>query len=174
MGKTRILAQTALMVALMCVCAWISIPFGAQPFTMQTFAVFVAAALLGAKGGLIVVMIYILLGCAGLPVFSAMQGGLGIVLGNTGGYMLGFVFIALIVGIAAQKFSGTWALILSMVLGTAVCYAFGTAWYMALYTSHGAGTLASVLLTCVVPFIIPDVLKMLLAVTVVKRIKKLI
>ena len=173
MEKTKRLAQMALMVALMSVCAWISIPFGAQPFTMQTFAVFVSAALLGAKGSAAAVLAYILLGAVGLPVFSAMQGGIGIVLGNTGGYMVGFIFTALIVGFAAERFSSSWALMLSMIMGTAACYAFGTAWYMLMYAAHsGSAGLVSVLMTCVFPFIVPDVLKMLLALTVIKRIRR--
>ena len=176
MKKSVQTARISLMVALMAICAWISIPLGVQPFTMQTFAVFVAAGLLGAKGACWAVLSYMLLGAVGLPVFSGMQGGIGVLLGNTGGYVVGFVFIALIEGWAAEKYRRSpRALVLSMVLGTLVCYAFGTAWYVLAYLSHsgGAGVLG-VLTMCVFPFVIPDIVKMLLALAVIKRVSRLI
>lgn len=164
-------AYIALMVALMAICSWISIPM-AVPFTLQTFAVFVAAGLLGVKRGVLAVVVYILLGAVGLPVFSNMQGGIGILMGQTGGYIVGFVFLAAIEGWVAQRFKGNYAaLFISMIVGTAVCYAFGTAWFMQVYMSaKGPVGLMTVLGWCVFPFIIPDIAKMLLALVVIRRV----
>ncbi|MGI6028600.1 MAG: biotin transporter BioY [Candidatus Heteroscillospira sp.] len=170
-SRSREAAYIALMTALIAICAWISIPT-AVPFTMQTFAVFVAAGLLGAKRSALAIIVYMLLGAAGLPVFNGMQGGMGILLGKTGGYIVGFIFLALIEGWTAQKFRGnSAALFVSMLLGTAVCYAFGTVWFMQVYmSSTGAVGLMTVLGWCVFPFIIPDICKMLLALVVIRRV----
>ncbi|MBP5250511.1 MAG: biotin transporter BioY, partial [Lachnospiraceae bacterium] len=98
----------AMMAAIMAVCAWITIP-AAVPFTLQTFAVFLAICVLGGKNGTIAVFVYILLGAVGLPVFSGFKGGVGVLLGNTGGYIIGFLFSALVMwlleGIFGRKFS---------------------------------------------------------------------
>jgi len=169
--KTTEIAYIALMTALIAVCAWISIPT-TVPFTMQTFAVFVAAGLLGPRRGVIAVVVYMLLGAAGLPVFNGMQGGLGVLLGRTGGYMVGFIFIALIEGFTARKTGRRpLPLLLAMIAGTAVCYAFGTAWFMYVYASTtGPVGLTAVLGWCVFPFILPDLCKMLLALVVIRRV----
>ncbi len=164
-------AYIALMTALIAICAWISIPT-AVPFTLQTFAVFVAAGLLGAKRSMLAVIVYILLGAVGLPVFNGMQGGMGILLGKTGGYIVGFIFLALIEGWTSRRFKGnTVALFVSMLVGTAVCYTFGTFWFMRVYmASTGPVALATVLGWCVFPFIVPDIVKMLLALVVIRRV----
>ena len=124
---------------LMVICTWISIPM-AVPFTLQTFAVFFSVGMLGGKKGTIVVLVYLLLGLIGLPVFSGFMGGIGKLLGNTGGYIMGFVFSALTMWAMERLFGRkTWVLGISMVLGLIVCYAFGTAWFMAVYAGN-AGT----------------------------------
>lgn len=91
--KTRDMALIAAFAAVITVCAWISVP-AAVPFTLQTFAVFLAVGLLGGKRGTIAVAVYILLGAVGVPVFSGFNGGLGALLGITGGYILGFLAAA--------------------------------------------------------------------------------
>lgn len=172
---TYALCCTALGAALMAVCAWISIP-ATVPFTLQTFAVFLVTGLLGLKCGTLSVLVYLLLGAVGLPVFAGFQGGVGSLLGVTGGYLIGFLFTALTVGLMT-KYLGRSLMVLigSMVLGLALCYAFGSAWFLALYTrSTGAITIASVLSTCVLPFLIPDAVKIALAVILVKRLEKVI
>lgn len=174
--KTIDLTMIALSAALMAVCAWITIPAPAPfvPFTMQTFAVFLAVGLLGGKRGTIAVVVYILLGAIGLPIFSGMKGGLGVLLGTTGGYILGFLFSALLMWMI-EHFLGhkTWVLALSMVLGLAVCYGFGTIWYMVVYTNtNGAVAIGTVLGWCVTPFILPDLIKIGLALLLTKRLKR--
>lgn len=171
--KTRDLALCALFAALIAVCAWIAIP-ASVPFTLQTFAVFAALGLLGGKRGTIAVAVYLLLGTVGLPVFSGFQGGIGALLGTTGGYLLGFLLAALIVwGMEALFGEKASVFILSAVLGMLVCYAFGTAWYLVVYArTKGAVSLATVLGWCVTPFLLPDAVKIALAVLLRGRLKR--
>ena len=161
---TRDLAVIAMGVALIAVCSWISIPL-AIPFTMQTFAVCLIAALFGLKRGMWTVLCYILLGAMGAPVFSGFMGGLGVLLGNTGGYIAGFLFTALIVGLAVAKFGRSLpVLIISMAIGILVCYVFGTAWFMVVYAKKtGPIGLGSALSWCVFPYLLPDAVKIALA-----------
>lgn len=171
--KTKDLALCALFAALIAVCAWISIP-ATVPFTLQTFAIFAALGLLGGKRGTVAVAVYLLLGAIGVPVFAGFQGGIGALLGTTGGYLLGFLLTALIVwGMEAHFGSKTGVFLLSAVLGMLVCYAFGTAWYLVVYArTKGAISLATALGWCVVPFLIPDAVKIALAVLLRGRLKR--
>ena len=171
--KTKDLALCALFAALIAVCAWISIP-ATVPFTLQTFAIFAALGLLGGKRGTVAVAVYLLLGASGVPVFAGLQGGIGALLGTTGGYLLGFLLTALIVwGMEARFGSKTGVFLLSAVLGMLVCYAFGTAWYLVVYArTKGAISLATALGWCVVPFLIPDAVKIALAVLLRGRLKR--
>ncbi len=171
--KTKDLALCALFAALIAVCAWISIP-ATVPFTLQTFAIFAALGLLGGKRGTAAVAVYLLLGAIGVPVFAGFQGGIGALLGTTGGYLLGFLLTALIEwGMEARFGSKTGVFLLSAVLGMLVCYAFGTAWYLVVYArTKGAISLATALGWCVVPFLIPDAVKIALAVLLRGRLKR--
>ena len=127
------LTYMAVCAALIAVCSWISVP-AAVPFTLQTFAVFCVLGLLGGKRGTVSILVYILLGAIGLPVFSGFNGGIGALLGTTGGYIIGFIFVGLIYWGAEKLFGTKLAVrIAAMVLGLAVCYAFGTAWFMLVY-----------------------------------------
>ena len=170
---TKEMVLTAMLTAVMAVCSWISVP-AEIPFTLQTFAVFCAVGLLGGRNGLSSILVYILLGAIGIPVFAGPSGGIGIILGNTGGYIVGFVFIALICWLTEKLFgSGLIVRIISMLVGLAVMYAFGTAWYIFLYTKNtGDVSLIQVMKWCVTPFVIPDLIKLALAVILTDRIKK--
>lgn len=171
--RTLDLVYMAVCAALICVCTWISIP-AVVPFTMQTFAVFAALELLGAKRGSVSVLLYILLGAVGLPVFSNFRGGLGVLFGMTGGYIVGFVFICLVYAAALKLLgSGRWVRIAALVLGLFVCYAFGTIWFINVYTAKsGPISIGTALSMCVFPFIIPDCIKLFLAMLVSGRVKK--
>ncbi|NLL76838.1 MAG: biotin transporter BioY [Clostridiales bacterium] len=174
-SKTYDMVYIAVFAVLMAICSWISIPTYV-PFTLQTFAVFLTVGVLGGKRGTWAVLVYILLGAIGIPVFSGFSGGMAILLGNTGGYIIGFLFIALIMW-GAEKLLGrkTWVLVTAMVLGLIVCYAFGTVWFMMAYTrSTGPVGLGMVLGWCVFPFIIPDIIKIALALLLSKRLSKAI
>lgn len=174
-GKARVIdiALTALMSALIAVCSWISLPIGQVPFTLQTFAVFAAVCLLGTKRSVISVLVYILLGAVGVPVFAGFKGGLGALLGTTGGYIVGFIFLALISGLIIDKFGEKlYVMCIALVLGLIVCYAFGTAWFMFVYMRDtGSVGLVTVLGWCVFPYIIPDLAKMALAIAISKGVK---
>ena len=161
--SARSMAYIGLCAALMAVCAWICIP-ATVPFTMQTFAVLLGCGLLGGKRGAAAVLVYLLLGAAGLPVFSGFRGGLGVLLGTTGGYLVGFVLLTLIIAFAQARWGqGQWVFVLSAAVGLLVCYAFGTAWFLVVYTRTGAITLGVVLAKCVLPFLLPDAVKLALA-----------
>ena len=94
-SKAYDLVLIALFAALMALCAWVTVPY-AVPFTMQTFGVFLALLLLGGKRGTICMAVYLLLGAVGLPVFSGFRGGVGALVGSTGGYLVGFIVSALL------------------------------------------------------------------------------
>lgn len=160
---------TAMFAALIAVCSILSIPIGSVPVTLQTFAVCLSAALLGWKCGVLSVLVYILLGAAGLPVFAGMAGGVGVLIGPTGGYIVGFLPTAALIGLVAER-SGRRALplALSMIGGVLICYAVGTAWFTAV-TARGIG---ESLLLCVVPFLIPDALKIAAAMLLSNRLYK--
>ncbi len=161
---TKDIAYAAMGVALITVCSWISIP-ATVPFTLQTFAVCLVTALFGLRLGLWTVACYILLGLVGAPVFSGFKGGFGALLGTTGGYIVGFLFTALVVGLAVDRLGRKVpVLILSMVAGILLCYTFGTAWFVIVYTkSKEAITVGTALAWCVIPYLIPDAVKIVLA-----------
>lgn len=162
-------ALTSLMTALTVVSAWVSIPFGVVPVTLQTFVIYVSSATLGTKKATVSVLVWLLLGCIGLPVFSGFRGGFGVLLGATGGYAAGFVFISLIAGIIINRFGRKMhVLIIAFLTGTVICYLAGTMWYMFVYLEGKAA--GSVLATCVLPFIIPDILKITAAAFVSKAV----
>ena len=171
----RGMTHVALGAVLIAVCSWITVP-SAVPFTLQTFAVFAVCALLGGKRGLCAVALYMLLGAAGLPVFSGFGAGVGALLGPTGGYILGFAFTALSMwGVEAKFGEALPARIAGMALGLALCYAFGTAWFMAVYArTNGPIALGAALSMCVFPFILPDIAKMALAILISARLKPLL
>lgn len=175
MDRRRIydMAYIGVFTVLITICSWISIPT-AIPFTLQTFAVFLAVSILGGKRGTTSVVIYVLLGAIGVPVFAEFTGGIGIILRNTGGYIIGFIFAALVMWLTESMFGRKlWVQGISMVLGMIVCYAFGTAWFMFIYMRDtGAVGLSTVLGWCVVPFIIPDAVKITLALTLSSMLKK--
>ena len=170
--RTRDLTYIALFAVLMAVCAWITIPM-TVPFTLQIFAVFAALATLGGRRGTYTAAVYLLLGAVGLPVGAGFQGGLGWLLGTTGGYIVGFLCIALIYWlITARPGESLPVSIAASVLGLLVCYLFGTAWFMAVYArSTGPVGIMTALGWCVFPYVVPDLLKLVLAVTLSQRVK---
>lgn len=165
--KIRTMTRCAMLAALMAVCAWISVPMGELAVSLQSFALFLTLGLLGGRLGSVTVLVYLLLGAAGAPVFTGFRGGIGAVLGPTGGYLWGFLGAALVYW-ALEKRLPQW---LGMVAGMAVCYTCGTVWYSFAY---GQGQLWPVLMTCVVPYLIPDAIKIVLALPLSQRLKKLV
>lgn len=174
-NKTRDIVFIGIFAALIAICSWISIPT-TVPFTLQTMGVFTAVGLLGGKRSSLAVLVYILLGLVGLPVFAGFSGGVGVLFGTTGGYIIGFLASALLMwGMETVCGRGKIALAVSMVLGLVVCYAIGTLWFMAVYAkTSGAVGLGTVLGWCVIPFIIPDLIKIGIALLLTERFRKVI
>lgn len=173
-NKTKDIIFIALCAVLIAVCSWISIPT-LIPFTMQTFAVYFTLNFLGGKKGTVSVCIYLLLGIIGLPVYANGTAGIGIVMGTTGGYMIGWIFSGLIMWIL-EKVIGRkmWAQAISMLAGLIVCYTMGTAWFMVVYArTIGEVGLWAALGWCVIPFIIPDLAKLGLALWLSQRLRKI-
>lgn len=167
--RTVDIVYIALFAAIMAICSWISIPT-VVPFTLQTFGVFLTIGLLGGKRGTAAVLVYLLLGLVGAPVFAGFKGGAGVLMGSTGGYIIGFALSALVMW-AMERIHRKWALPLSMVVGLVVMYAFGTVWFALVYTHTSFG---AALMTCVVPYLLPDAAKIVLACLLVSRLKRYI
>ena len=162
--RTRDMTYIALMAVVISVCSWLSIPMTIS-FTMQTFAVFLAVLLFGSARGMLSILLYIALGAVGLPVFSSFGGGVGVLIGPTGGYIIGFLAAGL-AGISQKK---RFAVPLA-VLAMAICYFAGTLWYV-----HCTGVgFAAAFSGCVLPFILPDTVKITLAFLLAGRLKKLV
>lgn len=159
----REISRIAFSVGLISVCAWITVPIGSIPFTLQTLAVALVGALLGSKRAVAAVSVYILLGLVGIPVFSGGKAGPVALFGPTGGYLFGFLFLAFLPGLfkrgPKRKQLKYLLLFVSMILGEAICYFFGTVWFLCL--NHCTVEYAFSL--CVLPFLLPDLIKFALA-----------
>lgn len=170
MRKTYDLVLAAVCAALITVCSWISLNIGDIPFTLQTFGILLVLYSVGGKRGTVSIVVYILLGAVGVPVFSGFKGGPAALAGPTGGFIIGFVVSSLIywlidsLWLAKFKKSNTSKLIISVVEGLVfevVLYIFGVAWFMFVYTRNtGKIGLGAVLSMCVIPFLIPDAVKL--------------
>ncbi len=176
---SRDIAYISLFVALICVSAWISIPWGNAgiSFTLQLFTVCLTGIMLGTKRGFLAVLAYVLLGMIGVPVFSGFTSGITV----TTGYIVGFIFTELCIGLISdltKKFSlkqRIFLLMLAGIIGIVICYAFGTAWFVVFMGNKGKTIMLSYALgVCVVPYIIPDLLKLSASVVVALRLAKII
>lgn len=177
----------ALFAAVIAVCSWIAIPISEISITLQTMGVCMAAGFLGWKRGVICVLSYILLGVCCVPVFSGFKSFYALIASPSAGYVFGFLFTALIVGITSDKMhligkrvSGKAAkqvvqliiLALSMAVGVAVCYFFGTLWFMVIYKGSVTTSNLQIALTyCVYPYILPDLVKIVLSTFLVNYLK---
>ncbi|HCT93043.1 MAG TPA: biotin transporter BioY [Lachnospiraceae bacterium] len=162
MKKTTVYQMTAmaLMAALMCVVGPMSVPIGPIPISFTNFVIYLAVWLLEGQAAAVSYCVYLLIGAVGLPVFSGYSGGLGKLAGPTGGYLIGFIFMAMICSIVTQWTNYHMVFSMAgMVLATAVAYGFGTLWFML----QAKATLAYSLMTCVVPFIPGDLVKIFVA-----------
>ena len=160
--RTKQMVLIALMTAVTCVLGPLSIPlpFSPVPISLTNFAIFLAIFVLGMKSGTISFIIYLLLGAVGVPVFSSFRGGFQVLAGPTGGYLIGFIFLALIMGFALEHFDRKLVpTIIGMIIGMAVCYAFGTVWLAKLLSlSFKEG-----LMMGVIPYLPGDAAKIIIA-----------
>lgn len=171
--KTKEIVVCGLFASITAVLSQISIPlpFTTVPLTMQVFAVMLCGMLLGPKLGFISQLIYVLVGAIGIPIFAQMMGGFGIIVGPTGGFILSFPIVALISGYFSSNYKTKLFTIVGMLLGLVTSYLIGTAQFC-LITKM---SFISGLMACVIPFIILDILKIVLACitgfSISKRIK---
>jgi biotin transport system substrate-specific component len=161
------------MTAVTCVLAPLSLPIGPVPISLTNLAIYFALYILGMKKGTISYIVYLFIGLVGVPVFSGFTGGPAKLIGPTGGYLIGFVFMAMIAGIFIDKFKGKMVpSMVGMILGTLVCYGFGTAWL----AYQGQMNFKAALLAGVIPFIPGDLIKMVLAAVfgpqIIKRLRR--
>ncbi len=176
--STKQLAMIALMTALTCVLAPLSIPIGPVPISFTNFVIYLALYLLGWKKGTISYIIYLLIGMVGIPVFSGFTGGLGKLAGPTGGYLAGFILMALIAGFFIEKFSENKpshiaVCVISMIVATAVCYLFGTVWFVQVYAgSETPYTYSAAMAACVYPFIPGDLVKIIAAAIIGPQLRR--
>ena len=168
------MALCGLFSALLVICAWISIPLADIAVTLQTFGVFLCLGTLGGKRGSIAILVYLLLGAVGLPVFSGFRGGFGALLGTTGGYIFGFMLTSLVYWILTSLKDTPITRLIAMVLGMLLCYGCGSWWYMHQYLSSGSLTLGLVLMKCVIPYLIPDAIKLTLAWILTGKLKRFV
>lgn len=154
------MAITAVMAAVTCVVSPFSINVGPIPISLCTLALYLSVYLLGWKRGAVSCLVYILLGLVGMPVFSNFSGGFAKVAGPTGGYIVGYIPLVLLAGLFVAKFDHRALQFLGMVLGTAVLYAFGTAWFCV----QSQTPLAEAMGMCVFPFLPGDLMKMAVAI----------
>ncbi len=170
-ANTKEMTLMGLMTAIICIIAPFSIvlPFSPIPLSMGTLAIYFCVIILGMKRGIICVSIYLLLGLVGLPVFSGFTGGIGKLFGPTGGYMIGYLFLALICGIFVDKFSNKLILCtFGMLLGTFVCYLFGTLWL----AYQASLSFSQALFSAVIPFLPGDILKLIIAMLIGFQIRR--
>jgi len=167
--STRSAVLIGLMAALMCICGPFSIPIGPVPIALTNLVIYVAALLLGAKRGTLSCLIYLLLGFVGLPVFAGFTGGIAKLVGPTGGYLIGYLLTAFISGFFADKFGNHKGFVfLGLLLGTLTLYLFGSLWL----SFQAQLSFFKALSIGVFPFILGDLLKMILAIFLANAIKK--
>ena len=158
--STRAMVYTALLTAVLCAVAPMTISIGPIPLSLATLVMYIAAATLSWKNGLLSVVLYVALGAIGLPVFSNFEGGFHKIAGVTGGFIIGYIPLSIVVGIISDRFSANRLLeILGMVIGTALLYVCGLVWFM-LQTGANLG---SALMVCVLPFLVGDAIKITIA-----------
>lgn len=176
--KSKNIVYTALMAALICIIAPLSIPLaGGVPISLATLAVMLSGSLLGKKWGTLSVGIYLILGCIGIPVFAGYSSGFSNVFGPTGGYLLGYLVLAFMTGWLyhaygkkLEKGKKLIVLVLSILLGEVLLYALGTLWFM--FVSK-MGLMAS-LVYCVIPFIPGDIFKIIVTCILTVSLEKAI
>ncbi len=169
--STKSLTFTALLAAIICVLSPIAINIGPIPLSFGTLAIYIASSLIDMKHGVAAVVVFVALGAVGVPVFTNWTGGFGRIAGPTGGYIIGYISMAFIIGLIVDRLNKhIWAYPVAMTVGTAVLYLFGTAWFMI----QSGADLASALLACVVPFLIGDALKIVASTLLCFRLRRLV
>lgn len=156
----RMQVLCALFAAFCAVCSQLTIPIQPVPITLGTFAVLLAGGFLGSRYGLMSIVIYLLLGAAGVPVFSMMRSGISVIMGPAGGFIIGFAVMAFVTGLISENFGYDFkTMVLASLCGTLGCYILGISWFIFL---TGTGIWSAFIL-CMLPFLPGDLAKILLA-----------
>ena len=172
-NKTQSLALSGLCIAMTAVCSWISIPVPGTsvPINLATFAVILSGLILGRKYGAISMAVFLLLGSIGVPVFHGFTGGFAIVAGPTGGFLFGYIALAMITGNYAGNSKTGY--IVAVLFGELVLYVFGTLWFVFVSGSGlSVASLTAAVAACVLPFLPGDAVKAILAYLVYNRLKR--
>ena len=172
--KIKNIIITGMNVCILTVCSWIKFPL-LVPITLQTLGVFLISGIFNFKISFTSLIIYIILGMLGLPVFSSLEGGLGVVLGPTGGYILSFIFVPIIIAVCRKFLKGKEFIRcgLSLFFSQLLIYLMGTLWFVLVYLKEGEQYFFTALLTTVVPFLIFDMIKIIISNIIIIRIKKI-
>ena len=178
------LVLIAISAALITVCSWISIPLGPVPFTLQTMAILAVMLTCGGRRGPISILVYLVMGACGIPVFAGFKGGVTSIIGPTGGFLVGFLIAGLIYWLLEKLIFKklmtstvkTWIFgAINSVIFEVVLYIVGVIWFMTVYAAKtGPIGLGAVMTMCVIPFIIPDIVKLIAAVIIGERARKLV
>lgn len=171
--EVKNMVMIALFAALMCVLAPFALPIGPVPMSLISLILYFSVYIQGWKKTIISYGAYLALGVAGVPVFTNFEGGVGKLAGPTGGYLVGFFAMIMIMGVFMRTSLENRKIMkgihfVGMVLGTLVAYAFGTVWFC---YSTGSGILPA-FMVCVFPFISTDVLKIIIALAVAPALAK--
>ena len=170
-NQLRMIVFASLLAALMAAGAYLAIPIGPVPIVMQNMFVFLAALLLGARWGLSSVAVYLLAGACGLPVFAGGMGGIGRIIGPTGGYLVGYLPAVFLAGFISEKGGGRIVVdVLAMICGTLVLYACGVSWLKILTGMDWLKALAAGMF----PFLIGDAVKIAAAALIAKSLRPII
>ena len=163
-NKINDLVQVSIFAIIIAICSYISIPL-TIPITLQTFGIFITCLLLGGKRGTSSIILWILLGIIGLPVFSSFKSGISAIIGPTGGYIIGFIFTGIIMWLYESFYKNNKIFtILTMFFGQIICYTFGTVWFILIYINKGSQmSISKALSICITPFILFDIIKIILA-----------
>jgi len=158
--QIRYIVSTALLASILSITAPFSFPIGTVPITLATFAIYLIGGITRKVQGLLVVAIYIALGAIGLPIFSSFKGGIGVMIGPTGGFILGYLPCVLIISLLTSINKKTiWLYPVSMVAGTIICYLVGTIWFMVVMRA----SFTYAIKICVLPFLLFDTIKIIIA-----------
>ena len=165
----KTMTKIAVMTAVTCILGPVSIPIGPVPISLTPLAILLSVYVIGTIEGTVSTFLYVLMGAIGLPVFGGFSGGFGIIAGPTGGYIIGYIFLALIAGWFIHNFYDIiWVQFLGMCLGTAVLYTFGTVWLAKVAGMSFQAALAA----GVLPFIAGDILKIICTIALGRAINK--
>lgn len=171
--KIKSISICAMMTALLVICSWISIP-STIPFTLQTFAVFLIISLLDLKEATLTILAYLLLGCIGLPVFAGFGSGISSLVGPTGGFLISFILMPAVNFLLSKLFKNDKLKFIPLIITNIFCYICGCIMFIIVLGMSGISGIISALTLCVIPYIIPDLIKLGLAYIISLRLKPVV